>query len=96
MEACDDGNVNAGDGCARLCTFEPKPTETLPASILDLPLSFPTVASLSQPMSVFSQPQPVLHEAPAPAVPGTGPESLAVMAGGAAAGWAWIRRRRMR
>lgn len=39
-------------------------------------------------------PPNIYHLKPIPAQPGTGPELLAIMAAGAAGGWAWMRRRR--
>lgn len=38
IEACDDGNTNANDGCSPLCRPERlAPNETLPANVIDLP-----------------------------------------------------------
>lgn len=42
FEQCDDGNNSVGDGCSSMCTSErnsPTTTETLPASVIELPFS---------------------------------------------------------
>jgi cysteine-rich repeat protein len=92
-EQCDDGDLVPGDGCDRSCIREPfgpiiaGPVGSIPfpggsgSSFLArlLPLNF----------------RPAAPEGPAPeGTPATGPVAVAVMAAGAAAGVAWLRRRR--
>jgi cysteine-rich repeat protein len=89
METCDDGNSRDEDGCSALCQQELPRTQTLPASLFEAPIG-------KQPAQRAQETAQVLPASPAPTVPDTGPESLVVMASGAAAGWAWIRRRKMR
>lgn len=91
-EQCDDGNRLPGDGCDAFCRAErsgaplTQQTGTLPASIIDLP---------NQPGKPGSVPAGSISS-PLPSVPQTtssGPETIVLMAAGAAAGYAWMRRR---
>lgn len=87
-EACDDGNRLPGDGCDAFCRAERSSgTQTLPAQVIDVPFFG---AEQTPPVYVEQPPQ-------VPQVPQTtesGPAGILVMASGAAAGYAWMRRRR--
>lgn len=85
-EECDDGNTISGDGCDRYGRLEggtpggPMVIDLNPVTKLD--------ANLTQNLGENG----VLSHVPQNA--GSGPAAVAVMASGAAAGWAWMRRRR--
>ena len=83
-EQCDDGNGVSGDGCDRLCRIEVR-TVTI-----DLP-GAPFTADLTGQNRLPRVDTIARSRAPAGS---TGPAAIAVMAAGAAAGWAWVRRRR--
>jgi cysteine-rich repeat protein len=83
-EACDDGNRRAGDGCSRECSREsPSDGFEFPGSVIELPPIIPGVRP-SQPGVPSTIPE----------TPTTGPGAIAIAAAGAAAGLAWMRRRR--
>jgi len=85
LERCDDGNRMDGDGCSSFCQKERSAAESpYPGSVLDIPF-LPPEGSVFVPGSDATRP---------PATSDTGPAAIAVMAAGAAAGWAWVRRRR--
>jgi len=89
-EACDDGNGTAGDGCSPSCALEqlagePQPG-VLPGSLVELPF---VPGSQNQGTVVPSLP------AHGP-VGNTGPETVAIMAAGASAGYTWMKMRRKR
>lgn len=93
-EECDDGNLVSGDGCSRTCKSEHGAgTSPLSAQVF----TFPTIpGNGGYGTDVQSQTATVLplgYTSHAP-VGATGPGSLAVMAGGAASGLAWVRRKR--
>jgi cysteine-rich repeat protein len=92
-EACDDGNRIPGDGCDAFCRTERAAgttnPETLPATVIDLPF---TPDAAPSPLSASTL-NPPLSQVPQNA--DSGPEALAIMASGAAAGYAWMRRRRV-
>jgi cysteine-rich repeat protein len=107
-ESCDDRNRLSGDGCDRSCQAEraaPSP-QTLAAVIYDLQPDVPTGYAVpgsqanlgtGYPVSTYdlgAYPFP-LQASHAP-VGDTGPGTLAVMAAGAAGGYAWVRRQRIR
>ncbi len=81
FEQCDDGNRVPGDGCDRFCRIE-APAATLPftARTIDLPV-LPNDSATT------------IATSHAPAG-NTGPGAVALMATGAAAGIAWMRKRR--
>ena len=84
-EECDDGNLYAGDGCDRLCKKEVAPPPVLPATVITLP------GQPGVPPSQVAPPRPGQ-----PQLSDQGPAAIAVMAAGAAAGYAFMRRRRFR
>jgi len=94
-EQCDDGNLRDGDGCSRFCMVEEGVHYTPEDG--DWPVQYPDqpwypIASrfpYSVPLAESIARIPV--HAP---VGDTGPVAIGVMAAGAAAGFAWMRRRR--
>ncbi len=101
LEACDDGNMRSNDGCSHTCQLERTATETLPAQVIELPqqrIQQPTPVDVAYQQPSFAEATNrrtdtiVQHAAP-PSHPDTGPAALAVMISGAAAGYAWMKRR---
>jgi cysteine-rich repeat protein len=97
-EQCDDGNRMAGDGCDSFCRAErysgAASVGTLPATVIDFPFGSGQSSVQGQ---LPQQQEPVVlpgQLSQVPATTDTGPEVLGVMAAGAAAGYAWMRRRR--
>ena len=91
-EQCDDGNRESGDGCDDACALEHAAASTsiLPGTVVDLPFNPGTTV----PPVGTSIPLPGAYVPQGSPVPQTGPEMIAVMAAGGAAGYAWMRRRR--
>ncbi len=95
LETCDDGSQNGLEisSCTTLCR-RVSDTTVLPAMVIDLPF-MPTNGNTalqgqvtgSFDITTGSTTQP-------PATTATGPATLVIMAAGAAAGYAWRRRRR--
>ncbi len=96
-EQCDDGNKVDGDGCSRYCQNQPgAPTPRIPGQVIPQQPQQPqqTLSSVA-PSPIL--PRPVVTPLnPPKQVPlqQTGPEVIAIMAAGAAGGYAWIRKRR--
>ncbi len=93
-EQCDDGNGTDGDGCSVSCTIEqfagnPSSAPVLPGSLIELPF---VPGTPNQP-SVVTRPLPVPTHGP---VGDTGPETVAIMAAGASAGYTWMKMRKMK
>lgn len=99
-EVCDDGNYLSGDGCSAFCQREQtaggKPTPDIPGSITDIPF----VGQLQGTPGIPGQPgvpgqpgQPGTYTPPQTTETGPG-VVIAVMGAGAAAGYAFVRRRR--
>jgi cysteine-rich repeat protein len=101
-ETCDDGNRISNDGCDRFCIkeetevaleieFEAVP-EVIPQPIPQLPFpQYPTYQPLPYQLP-YAQLQPLIQtQGPAG---DTGPAAVAVAAGGIAAGFGWVRRKR--
>ncbi len=85
-ERCDDGNRMNGDGCSANC--QPENAPAVGSEIIDTPGTTPgTIPGGTNPDVT---PIATGH---APAG-NTGPAAVAVMAAGAASGWAWMRRKR--
>lgn len=96
-ELCDDGNLRDGDGCSA----EGKDERIAGADVLSMGLPSQTLANV-----LLSAPRPGQNGVPligtmldtqlhgGAALNNSGPAALVVMASGAAAGLAWIRRRR--
>ncbi len=84
FESCDDGNRIGGDGCSNVCVTERPAGNTMTAQTFDLGLPS------------FTQPVQQIIQIPAtiPTTTSSGPGALAVMAGGAAAGVAYIRKKK--
>ena len=89
-EQCDDGNTFSGDGCSAACQREA--VATVGSQIIDLPISLPPFTP-GTPTTPIGPVTPIATSHP-PAGQ-TGPAAVAVMAAGAATGWAWMRRQRM-
>ncbi len=80
-EACDDGNARYGDGCTPTCDIGNSPVRREVAANVAVQLPFVPLPG-TNPSTV--------HGA---GLSDTGPATVAVMAAGAAAGTAWVRRR---
>jgi cysteine-rich repeat protein len=107
-EECDDGNVIAGDGCDYLCRTElsliPVPSvlgteqASAPAHAAPTPVaSSSSSAPVTQLVTLPSSVQPVVYQATlqqSGSLGKSGPETVIVMVSGAAAGFAWLRRKR--
>lgn len=91
-EQCDDGNRIAGDGCSRFCEREARVAgEVLPISLLGDIMQGSNVQGVND----QNGPDGVRSIAGAHAAAGqTGPAALIAIAGGAAAGWSYMRRKR--
>ena len=100
-EQCDDGNRLWGDGCDRFCKREVDIVGiearwangiALPASLVELPfLGVQGESRLSIIPGIVDLVTPTTHPGQTPQ---TGPGVVAVVAAGAAAGFAWMRRKR--
>lgn len=95
-EECDDGNRITGDGCDRFCRREATVAgEILPVSLLGDLARGGTIEGGDMLEAELRGERQARSLATMHAAAGeTGPAALAVIAGGAAAGWAWMRRRR--
>lgn len=89
VEQCDDGNLLSGDGCSNRCMKEQGAASSTPLPLSSWPSNLATLVPL-EPSTVLTPP-PSPEHAP---VGNTGPATAAMMAAGAAAGWAWVRRRK--
>jgi cysteine-rich repeat protein len=81
-EQCDDGNRRDGDGCDRYC----RTGEVAASSVPGMSLSSSSRGPILGPDG-----KPIIDNPP---VGDTGPEVLVFMAAGAAAGYAWMRRKK--
>ena len=92
-EECDDGNLEDGDGCSRAGRLEQ--VAALP-TVLELPQGplMPPFGMVSGSPLTGGILDAQLHGGAA--LNSSGPAALAIMASGAAAGLAWMRRRRRR
>jgi cysteine-rich repeat protein len=88
-EACDDGNPVQGDGCYD-CQVEFPAADVLPATIIELPFS----ELIAQQSTDIPASTVVMYPPRPPANTDTGPAAISLMAAGAAAGYAWVRRRK--
>ncbi len=100
-ERCDDGNRVNGDGCSYLCLVEPA-APSLPGQVIPFePGSSVSSTIYSSFSSVFSFPTSSARSVPPgktvepPELAQNGPPIVAVIAAGAAAGVAWVRRKRL-
>jgi len=105
LELCDDGNARNGDGCTAQCQVEraaaPTAPATLPATIIELPVPIgqPPASYLPQqawqlPGSVYTSSALAPGAPQPPATTDSGPAALAIMAAGASAGYAYMKRRK--
>ncbi len=78
-ESCDDGNAAYGDGCTPMCTVGSTPLRAEVGTNTVVQMPFVSGG---------------LHAGAGDGLSDTGPATVAVMAAGAAAGAAWVRRRR--
>lgn len=85
-EACDDGNNRYGDGCTPGCSVGNAPVRAEVAANVTVQLPFA--------QGTFGGGQGPLHGGAGDGLSDTGPAAVALMAAGAAAGTAWVRRRR--
>jgi cysteine-rich repeat protein len=91
LELCDDGNDRSGDGCSSTCQPERQAPQTLPGQVIELPFT-PQLGN--QPGTSDESTTVGGSNALPPSNPSTGPETLLFMISGAAAGYAFMRRRR--
>ncbi len=94
LEVCDDGNTAPGDGCNGLCQVEPGAQPgTNPDTLAQIPFQ-PGSQTAGQtggsPIDNVIRPKPPLSGGQ---LSEEGPATVAVMAAGAAAGYAFVRRR---
>ena len=103
LAAQDDGNLLSFDGCSIFCQREAA-AATLPGSVVDLPvIDIPLATTPGETPAWPGIPSPLGANSngalTAPASPNraplgdTGPATAAILAMGAAAGAAWVRRR---
>ena len=97
-EQCDDGNRIGSDGCNERCTLERTAPSPLAAQVFTLPQApgFPQSPVQTGPagQGYTAQAWQVLPQTTVPVTAASGPGALMVMAGGAAAGVGYMRRRR--
>lgn len=91
-EQCDDSNLQNGDGCSSLCTSEQPAAGTNVAQVIDLPL-IPAITISDGTIVTGNITDIATSHAP---VGQQGPGAIAAIAAGAAAGVAWVRRRKMK
>lgn len=91
VEECDAGSANGGltSGCDARCRIVHNAGQVLPGTVIELPFTPTQTIETPNPItsSVLNPPQP-------PANTTTGPGTLAIMAAGAAGGYAWMRKKR--
>ncbi len=97
LETCDLGSQNGrpGSACTVLCRKASEALSVLPASVIELP--FGTVSSSPRQPGQNPAAASVLTPPVTPVPPGntnSGPATLAIMALGASAGVAWMRRKK--
>jgi len=94
LELCDLGSQNGtvGSPCTALCRYTHNPTTVLPAVVIELPF-MPSGSNLPGTVTGTVQYVPGQSVQP-PENAATGPATLAIMAAGAAGGYAWMRRRK--
>lgn len=90
-EQCDDSNVANGDGCSSICVTENPAAPVVTAQVIDLPLLPPGVIPGVNVNADVTQ----IATSHAPAGQ-TGPGAIMALAAGAAAGYAWVRRRNLK
>ena len=83
QEACDDGNANYGDGCTPTCDSGNNPSRVEVAANVSVQLPFGANGAGDE----------YLRGGAGDGLSDTGPATVALMAAGAAAGTAWVRRR---
>jgi cysteine-rich repeat protein len=83
-EQCDDGNGRYGDGCTPTCAAGNGPGRSEVAANVSVQLPFSPTGEVDGSS---------LHAGASGALSDSGPATVAVMAAGAAAGTAWVRRR---
>ena len=97
-EQCDDGNRIGSDGCSSHCTLERTAPSPLAAQVFTLPKA-PGLQQSPSPtgpavQGYTAQAWQVLPQTTVPMTTASGPGALMVMAGGAAAGVGYMRRKR--
>jgi cysteine-rich repeat protein len=86
-ETCDDGNGAYGDGCTPSCQVGNSPGRSEVAANVNVQLPFSPMANVGEVAGGS------LHAGASGGLSDTGPATVAVMAAGAAAGTAWVRRK---
>jgi cysteine-rich repeat protein len=104
LELCDDGNLQPGDGCSASCKPEHNAPQVLPSNVVQLPFqpsgnegtSYQTQGTNTVVGSVTEGSSQVLTGGAnrPPSNTSSGPEALVIMISGAAAGYAYMKRRR--
>jgi cysteine-rich repeat protein len=90
-EACDDGNAAYGDGCTPTCAVGNAVMRSEVAADVSVQLPFSADGQWPGRATTTS-----LRGAAGSGLTDSGPATVAVMAAGAAAGTAWVRRRMKR
>lgn len=97
LEICDDGSQNGllTSQCDAFCRFSHAAPGVLPATLIELPF-MPASGSDANGTTGIGGSEPVFIAGGAqpPATTASGPATIAIMAAGASAGYAWMRRRR--
>jgi cysteine-rich repeat protein len=101
-EQCDDGNLADGDGCDHLCQIElaatPSPSVLGSQQERSGVHAAPTIVTVPQPQYIAQAfTQPMIYQATlgsSASLGKSGPETVIVMVSGAAAGFAYLRRKR--
>lgn len=97
LELCDLGSQNGMEGstCTASCQIIRPSATVLPGTIIELPFT-PAPQNPVDPFSpVFTSGSgTVLNPSLPPQTTASGPATLVIMAAGAAAGWAWMKKRR--
>lgn len=86
-ETCDDGNGMSGDGCSEFCQYERAAPNVLPGNVLQV------AVDIGNNPTAYGLPGPIVGYAP-PQTTKSGPAAIAIMAAGASAGYAWMKRKK--
>ncbi len=96
LELCDEGSQNGkpGSTCNALCRTSHASNQVLPGTIIELPFNTPGASSSARSSTTATTDTVTIPgTALPPSTTSTGPATIVIMAAGAAAGYAWRRRR---